>query len=115
MQVDHGRKAQAIQLPEAIVKTLSYLVQRRTRDLGISNFPRRHALQHTRQLSAGRITLELSALGIGRFAIDSCGNQTCAVQHGGLPQILYIDWMLWRDGVELSPCRETVLRKLRPR
>src|SRR4030095_8089867 len=105
MQVDHGRKAQAIQFPEAIVKALAYLVHRPTRNLGLNNFPRRYALQHTRQFSAGRITLELSALRIGRFAIDSCGNQTCAVQHGGLPQILYIDWMLWSDGVELSPCR----------
>src|SRR5262249_26349450 len=61
----------------------------------------------------GRITLELSALRIGRFAIDSRGNQTGAVQHSGLAQILYIDWMLWRDAVQFSPRRQTLLGKLR--
>src|SRR5678815_3819860 len=90
LQVTHGGKAQAVQLPKVIAETLPHLVQRRTRNLGISKFPRRHALQDTRWFAAGRITLKPSALRVGRFPINPDRSQTSAIQHRGLPQILYI-------------------------
>src|SRR6266566_2345250 len=73
------------------------------RDLGIGKFPRRHALQDPRRLAAGRITLEPAALRIGRFTINADGSQGGAIEHGGLPQILYIDWMLGRVGAQPPP------------